>query len=58
MKIEVTVSPKGEVTVKVNGVQGKSCQDLTRPLEQALGKTTGDSKTPEFYQQGNQQVRQ
>jgi Protein of unknown function (DUF2997) len=50
--ILVTIAPTGETTVSVQGGAGPSCQDLTRALEAALGTTTRDTRTPEYYRQG------
>ena len=50
--ILVTIGPTGETTVSVQGGAGPSCQDLTRALEAALGATTHDTPTPEYYRQG------
>ena len=49
--IEVTVSPKGEATVQTRGYTGGDCLAASRFLEQALGLTTADRKTAEFYQE-------
>jgi hypothetical protein len=49
--ILVTIGPTGETTVSVQGGAGPSCQDLTRALEVALGTTTRDTPTPEYYRQ-------
>ena len=46
-KIIIDISAKGETTVSVDGVKGKSCADITRKLEQALGATTSYRKLPE-----------
>lgn len=57
-QVEITVSPTGETKVEVIGGQGASCSDLTRAIEESIGKTTGDVKKPEYHQQstqGNQQ---
>jgi hypothetical protein len=48
--IEVTVSPRGETTVQTKGYAGADCQNASKFLEQALGVTTAESKTAEFYQ--------
>ncbi|HWA97695.1 MAG TPA: DUF2997 domain-containing protein [Pirellulales bacterium] len=58
--IELTISPAGQTTIRTMGFTGAACQYASRFLEQALGVTTADQKTPEFYhQQGTQlQVRQ
>jgi hypothetical protein len=51
LTILVTIGPTGETTVSVQGGTGPSCQDLTRALEAALGTTTRDTPTPEYYRQ-------
>ena len=58
--IEVTVSPQGEVTVQTKGYAGADCLQASRFLEQALGMTTADHKTAEYYTttEASQQVRQ
>jgi hypothetical protein len=58
--IEVTVSPTGETTVQTRGYAGADCLQASKFLEQALGLTTADRKTPEFYETANteQQVHQ
>jgi len=55
--ILVTIGPTGETTVAVQGAAGPSCQDLTRALEAALGTTTQDTPTPEYYQHGAPSTR-
>lgn len=59
-KIEVTVTPQGETTVTTVGFKGKSCQDATKQLEQALGIVQSEQKLPAFYQteDASQQARQ
>jgi hypothetical protein len=47
--IEVTISPQGETTVQTKGFAGSTCQDASKFLEQALGVSTGERKTSEFY---------
>ena len=58
--IEVTVSPQGDATVQTKGYAGADCLLASKFLEQALGATTADRKTAEFYETQNaqQQVRQ
>jgi Protein of unknown function (DUF2997) len=48
--IVVTISPRGDVTVAVEGVAGLACQEMTRALEQTLGTTAEDRRTPEYFQ--------
>lgn len=50
-KITIDIATDGTPTIKVNGVKGRSCQDATRELEQALGKTVSDKATSEMYEQ-------
>jgi len=49
-KIKVKIKKNGKVEFKVEGMTGSSCQQLTKPLEEALGKTVEDKKTQEYYQ--------
>ena len=50
--IEITISPKGEVTFTVKGVKGPNCLSETKFLEEALGGVvTEQVKTGEFYEQ-------
>jgi hypothetical protein len=58
--IEVVVSPAGETTVQTKGYAGSDCLQASKFLEEALGVTTTDRKTSEFYQTQTtqQQVQQ
>jgi hypothetical protein len=58
--IEITVSPSGETTVKTKGYAGADCLAASRFLEQALGTSSADHKTAEFYAEtpAEQHVRQ
>jgi hypothetical protein len=49
--IELTVSPTGETTIQTKGYAGSDCLQASKFLEQALGITATDQKTPEFYTQ-------
>jgi hypothetical protein len=53
--VEITIDGAG-VSLHVKGVQGNSCSVLTKEIEKALGVTVSDTKTPEFYQKGVQNV--
>ena len=48
--IEVVVSPQGQTTVQTKGYAGADCLQASKFLEQALGVSTADEKTAEFYQ--------
>jgi hypothetical protein len=47
--IEMVVSPTGETTVQTKGYQGGDCLQASQWLEKALGITTTDQKTGEYY---------
>lgn len=49
-KIQILVSPEGEVTITVKGVKGKACKEMTRRYEEALGKAVKVEKTKEFFE--------
>lgn len=36
-EVEVIVKPDGQVEIRVRGVKGETCLELTRPLEELLG---------------------
>lgn len=58
--IEITVSPKGDVTVQTKGYSGSDCLQASKFVEQALGIVTQEQKTAEFYQPAvtEQQIQQ
>ncbi len=50
-QVEFEIDPEtGELKAHVQGVQGPSCGDVQKLLEQLLGAATSEEKTPEFYQ--------
>ncbi len=49
-EIEIEITPAGEVTLKVKGVAGGQCLELTKALEEELGLVVAREKTSEFYQ--------
>jgi hypothetical protein len=55
--IEVIVQPDGSLKIDALGFQGLDCEKATRFLEQALGKTAGRQKKPEYYRQVQHQQR-
>jgi hypothetical protein len=51
MAAEITVEFfEGKVTISVNGAKGKTCTDLTKKLEEALGEVTSDTPTKEMFE--------
>ena len=58
MKIEIIVTPDGKTTVQTKGVQGSSCREGSRFLEQALGSRRHEQLTAECHQQEPAQQNQ
>jgi hypothetical protein len=58
--IEITVDPQGQTKVETKGFRGSECREASRFLEQALGRSTGETLTAEFHQDQavDQQLRQ
>jgi hypothetical protein len=48
--IEVVVTPQGDAVVQTKGYAGADCLEASKWLEQALGVTTVERKTAEFFQ--------
>ena len=55
--IEVIVAPGGGISIDAIGFKGADCDQATKFLEEALGKTTQKRRKPE-YQARNKQQRQ
>lgn len=49
-KMTISISPTGDVQVKVDGVKGASCKDVSKAIEKALGQVTSDKLTSEYYE--------
>lgn len=49
-QIQIDVSPTGESKLQTSGFSGKTCQEASRFLEQALGEKTSETLTSEYYQ--------
>jgi hypothetical protein len=52
----ITIDQDGNIQIAVKGVKGKSCKDATRAIEKALGETTNDKLTGEYYEQQQHNV--
>ena len=48
-EIKVTIDNEGNTEVAASGMPGISCVKETEAIEKALGETTADKKTAEFY---------
>jgi Protein of unknown function (DUF2997) len=58
--IEITVDSKGQTRVETRGFTGGECREASKFIEQALGQSTGEKLTAEFYQSQSldQQLKQ
>ena len=58
--IEITVDPQGQAKVETKGFSGSECLEASRSLEQALGRSTGETLTAAFHQDQSvdQQLKQ
>lgn len=50
-EIKLIIGEDGKVNIDVAGVSGPACQNLTKSIETALGKTESVKKKPAFYEQ-------
>lgn len=50
-KMEITILPSGEVSIKVLCVPGPSCEQVSAALEDSLGKVEAKERTAEYYQE-------
>ena len=49
--IEIIVQPNGETKVETKGFSGSACREASEFLEKALGQTTSEELTADFYAQ-------
>ncbi|MCL1817635.1 MAG: DUF2997 domain-containing protein [Spirochaetaceae bacterium] len=45
----VVISREGEVSLEVDGVTGPSCLDVTKDIEESLGRVTAREKKAAFH---------
>lgn len=57
-KITFKISGNGEVNLAVDGVQGSSCEDLSRPFEEVIGKVSGRELKDSYYQNSEESQSQ
>jgi hypothetical protein len=50
-KMEITILPNGEVSIRVLCVPGPSCEQVSAALEESLGTVKSKEKTAEYYQE-------
>ena len=56
-RIEIVISPDGQTRLETKGFAGRSCQEASRFLERALGRSESDQRTSEFYRQRTDQAQ-
>ncbi len=49
--LEFIIHPDGRVEEKVTGIQGMSCSEVTRQIEEKLGLVMAQERTSEYYAQ-------
>lgn len=54
--IDIFIHPDGKIEMQVKGIKGRKCLDLTKDLENALGKIIGRKLTPECFQLEEQHI--
>lgn len=52
-KIQVRITPSGEITVEAHGFMGKGCEAATKAIEDALGKAGTRTRKPDYWRQSN-----
>lgn len=57
-EIIVTIDKFGDTVIEVDGVAGRRCEQLTKPIEEALGTVTSCTAKPELYHEPIQQRNQ
>ena len=50
-KMQITILPGGEVSIRVLCVPGPSCEQVSRALEESLGTVKAKERTAEYYQE-------
>jgi len=49
-RVEAVIDENGDVKIEVHGVSGPKCMEMTKELEDLLGKVAQRTKKPEFSQ--------
>ena len=56
--VEVTVDKDGGISLDVQGVKGKGCENLTRALEKELGNVSSRKHKAGYHQKPRQHLQQ
>ena len=57
-RIIFRISQDGNVTEEVQGVTNDTCMDITKKIEETLGKVNARELKPEYYQKQNVALHQ
>jgi hypothetical protein len=49
--LNITISETGEIEVKVEGINGPKCIELTKDIENEFGEIISKEKTSSYYKQ-------
>ena len=49
-EFEITIGPGGEVKLHIHGFKGKSCLEVVKFFEKAVGQVKSQQQTSEFYE--------
>jgi hypothetical protein len=55
--LTIVIDEEGGASVGVGCVKGRKCHEITREIEKALGKTTSDQKTSEYFEREKQDAQ-
>jgi len=50
-ELEITIDSEGTTNIRVRGVKGSRCLDLTKAIENQLGQVEERIFTPEYYKE-------
>jgi hypothetical protein len=57
-RFEILIKADGSVKIEAQGFSGSACEQATRALEEAIGKTVSDERTADFYREEKVRVSQ
>lgn len=53
-KLNIKISPEGDVEIDAQGFRGPECEEATRDIERAIGTVQDRKRKDEYYQQPQQ----
>ncbi len=55
-ELEITIEKDGTTRIRVLGVQGAHCLELTREIEERLGEVVNRTFTTEYYEESERRL--